>query len=81
MMTPYRICMEKLDIQHKHILKLIDRDKIDDGWTTVSDQLYPHLSKNMPCELVEFSGDVGCYKARLTEKGNNILEAMLWLYD
>ena len=71
--------MEKLDIQHKHIMKLIDRDKKDDGWTTVSDILYPHLSQNMPGELVEFAGDTGCYRARLTEKGNNILEAMAWL--
>jgi len=71
--------MKKLDMQHKHIMKLIDRDKEHDGWTSVSDQLYPHLAKNMPGELVEFSGSAGCYKARLTEKGNNVLEAMVWL--
>jgi len=71
--------MNKLDIQHKHIMRLIDRDKGENGWTSVSAALYPHLVKNMPSLLVEFSGSSGCYSARLTEKGRNILEAMEWL--
>lgn len=71
--------MKKLSIGHKHIMKLISRDKNNDGWTPVGDKLYPHLVKHMPKELVEFSGSVGSYKDRLTDKGNNILEAMAWL--
>jgi hypothetical protein len=69
----------KLDIQHKHIMKLIDRDKKEDGWASVSNQLYPHLCKNMPAELVELCGEPDSFKARLTKKGENILEALAWI--
>ena len=72
--------MEKLDIQHKHILKLINRDKKADGWTPVSKQLFPVLSKNMPKELVEFEkSEDGGMRARLTEEGCNVVNAMAWL--
>lgn len=67
-----------LEFQQKHIMTIINRDK-KDGWTIVSDELYPVLLKLMPSELVEFSGINGCYKARLTEEGNNVLNAMKWL--
>lgn len=70
---------KKLDMQHRHIMRLIDRDKKSDGFAPVSDQLFPVLSKNMPPELVEFSGSPGCYRARLTEEGNNVQRAMKWL--
>lgn len=69
----------KLDIHHKHIMKVIDRDKKEDGWTLVGDALYPYFRENMPGELVEFCCEKGCFKAKLTQKGNNILEAMAWL--
>ena len=71
--------MEKLDIQHKHIMKLIDRDCDENGWAKVSNQLYPHLFKNMPAELIELGGEFGNYKARLTDQGKNMLDAMAWL--
>lgn len=71
--------MNKLDVQHKHIIKLIGRDRGNDGWVGVSDQLYPVLSKHMPKELIEFSGAMGNYKARLTEEGESILTAMEWI--
>lgn len=71
--------MQKLKAQHKHIMKLIDRDKLEDGWTSVSDMLYPHLLKNIPDELVKFSGDIGQYKAKLTKEGNGIIKALKWL--
>jgi hypothetical protein len=69
----------KLAPQHKHILKLVSRDKKADGYTPVSDVLYPYLVENTPKELVEFSGVEGSYKARLTEKGKAILEALSYL--
>ena len=71
--------MEKLDIQHKHILKLINRDKDFEGWAKVSEALYPHLSQNIPKELAEFEKlDVGG-RARLTYQGQNVVDAMSWL--
>jgi hypothetical protein len=71
--------MKKLGSQHKHILKRIDEGKNDEGWTRVSDALYPHILLNMPKELVEFSGNEGSYQARLTEEGVSIINAMKWL--
>ena len=41
--------------------------------------LYPHLSENMPSELVVFGGKAGEYKAKLTDDGKSIVMAMDWL--
>jgi hypothetical protein len=71
--------MGKLTNQHKRILKLIEKDKDEEGWVLVSDSLYPHLSKNMPPELVEFRFIGGRYRAKLTEEGVSIVNAMKWL--
>jgi hypothetical protein len=72
--------MEKLEMQHKHILNLIDRDKDSGGWTKISGQLYPVLSSNMPIELVEFEElSEGGGRARLTEEGQKVFDAMIWL--
>ncbi len=71
--------MKKLEHHHKHILKLIAKDIEEDGWTPVSDALYPTLSKNMPRELVEFDGETGGYRARLTSEGQGVIKAMEWL--
>jgi len=70
---------QKLKPEQKHILKLIDRDKKQDGWTMVSLTLYKILSKNIPAELATFElvGDVG--RAQLTTEGQNIINAMKWL--
>ena len=72
----------KLDIQHKHILKLVDRDADEEGWTSVSEKLYPVLSKAMPPELVIFElidDGFGVGRARLTNQGQMVLYAMEWL--
>lgn len=71
--------MKKLNSGEKHIIELIDRDADADGWAPVSDVLYPHLSKNIPEELVIFDGEAGGYRARLTDEGKNIIKAMAWL--
>lgn len=71
--------MEKLEIQHKHIMKLIDRDKDAEGWTKVSEQLYPVLSENMPSELATFEKLDEGGRARLTEEGQSVINAMKWL--
>lgn len=69
----------KLDIQHKHILKLIKRDRDNEGWCPVSEQLYPHLSKNIPEELATFEKLDDGGRAMLTEEGENVLNALEWL--
>ena len=70
----------KLDIQHKHIMKLIERDAKPDGWTSVSDKLYPILSKSMPAELIEFKQEYGNGRARLTDEGRSVLSVInKWL--
>lgn len=69
----------KLDGGQKHILRLIVRDKKEDGWTTISSQLYKTLSAKIPSELAVFEplGDAG--RARLTDAGQGVINAMAWL--
>jgi len=69
----------KLEQEHKHILRLIARDRDENGWTKVSDLLYPHLSENMPTELATFERLGRGGRARLTEEGESVLDAMEWL--
>ena len=69
----------KLDVHHKHILKLLKRDAGVDGWVKVSDKLYPTLSKGMPKELTEFEDGQNGKRARLTQEGKNVLSALDWL--
>jgi len=68
-----------LEVAHKHILRLLARDAGPDGWVPVGAKLYPVLSKIMPPELAEFENAKEGYRARLTEKGRTILEAIEWL--
>lgn len=63
-----------LNAREKHLLKLLLRDANKDGWTPVSFAVWP-LIKSLPNELVETHPGF----ARLTEKGNSIVEAMAWL--
>lgn len=71
----------KLDIAQKHVLSLIARDKKEDGWTRVSQLLYKPLSESIPKELAVFElvGNDGWGRAKLTEAGSNVVEAMSWL--
>lgn len=70
---------QKLDSGEKHFMRLIDRDKKDDGWTPVSRALYP-LVAAMPRELIELEKlDNGTGRVRLTPEGQSILDAMAWL--
>lgn len=69
----------KLEAEHKHILRLIDKGTKPDGWASVSKKLYPILAKNMSIELAEFKmiGEDG--RVRLTEEGREVVRAMSWL--
>ena len=71
----------KLDSSQKHILKLIARDSKEDGWTSVSAQVYPVILQTMPTELcvLESTGSEGCGRVKLTDKGREILNSMAWL--
>ena len=71
--------MKKLDHGQRHIMKLIDRDKGPDGWTKVSEALFPHMMKSLPVELVELEKTDTGRRARLTGNGNCVLYAMQWL--
>jgi hypothetical protein len=72
--------MSKLEAQHIHILELIKRDaNPNDGWTRVSEQLYPVISGNIPRELATFEKwEIGG-RARLTEEGKHVLDALKWI--
>lgn len=77
----------KLNAGQKNILSLIRKGAGSDGWAPVSKVVATFFTDKqfpggcMPPELCEFEhvGEVGAGRARLTEKGENILEAMSWL--
>lgn len=77
----------KLDGGQKHILSLIRKEAESDGWAPVSKAvaqlwLNPKLpSRSIPQELCEFEtvGTDGAGRARLTQEGKNLLDAMAWL--
>jgi hypothetical protein len=56
----------------KHLMRLMHRDKNTDGWTKVSQQVWP-LVERLPKELVELHPEGGF--AKLTEAGETIV---LW---
>lgn len=75
----------KLTAGEKHILTLVSKGADADGWAPVSKFVAPLFTDRkipcgtMPAALCEFEslGEGG--RARLTELGKNLLEAMLWL--
>ena len=71
--------MTKLDIQHKHVLKLIARDCNADGWAKVSKTLFKMLSENIPSELVKFEELDNGGRAQLTKEGQGVVDALVWL--
>ncbi len=70
---------KKISDHERHVLNLIDKDCGDDGWTPVSDALYPVLFKNIHSELAEFEKTASGGRARLTTEGKNLLSALNWL--
>ena len=69
----------KLELEHKHILKLIARDRVDGEWADVSETLCKYIKANMPVELVTFEKlDVGG-RIKLTEEGQQVVNALAWL--
>lgn len=72
---------KKLDAGQKHLLTLVAKGQnCPDGWAPVSKQVYP-LLESMPKALVELHhiGNEGRGRARLTDKGQDLIDAMVWL--
>jgi len=71
----------KLDSGQKHFLRLIEKgQQCPDGWAPVSALVYPLVQKMMPPELVEHHEvEGGRGRARLTEEGQSLLDALMWL--
>ncbi len=69
----------KLDIRHKHILRLIKRDAGTSGWASVSEKLFPVLLKSMPKELVTFKKQEVGGIAKLTSNGESVVYSMKWI--
>jgi hypothetical protein len=71
----------KLDAGQKHMLRLVMMEADAEGWAPVSAPVFPLIAKTMPPELVELEavGDEGRGRARLTDAGANIMDAMAWL--
>lgn len=66
--------MSRLSVSELHLLRLIRKDKGNDGWTNVSDVVYP-IVKNLPSELViiEQKTENGWWQAKLTDVGETVL--------
>jgi len=71
----------KLDSGQKHILRLIAKEQqCPSGWCPISKVLFPLVQKTMPEELVEcHPTEDGRGRAKLTQKGEELLAAMKWL--
>jgi hypothetical protein len=69
----------KLNQGQKHILKLIDRDKDDEGWTRVSKVLCPHIDSDIPKDLIELEIKENGGRARLTTEGQAVIDSLAWL--
>lgn len=74
---------QKLTSGQKNVLGLIRKGAKEDGWAPVSKFVAPLFTDKhpaqMPAELCEFEhiGEGG--RARLTDKGNAVLDAMAYL--
>jgi hypothetical protein len=69
----------KLNHGQKHILKLITRDRTQDGWAQVSKTLYETLSGSIPSELAVFEKLENGGRAKLTAEGQGLVNALEWL--
>lgn len=76
---------QKLTAGQKNILQLLRKGAKEDGWAPVSKFVAPLFTdKNipggaMPAALCEFEPIADGGRARLTQMGNDVLDAMAWL--
>lgn len=64
---------EKLNSSDRHLMRLIRKDKAENGWTKCSDIVFP-LVESLPTELVETAIINGVKSARLSDKGETVLD-------
>jgi hypothetical protein len=71
---------QKLDHGQRHLISLIRKDQDAEGWAKVSKIVLPLARKLIPTELADFEGpfEDGSGRARLTEKGNNLLDLAVY---
>ena len=77
----------RLTSGQRHLLSLLKQDAKEDGWAAVSKPVARLFTDKqipggaMPEELCEFEyvGTEGAGRARLTQKGEAVLEALQWL--
>lgn len=77
----------KLDSGQKNMLRLVRKGADSEGWAPVSKPVAQMFAgpkppwRGIPSALCEFElvGDEGAGRARLTQEGNNLLDAMEWL--
>ena len=72
--------MSKLDSGQRRVIELIVRDRGEDGWSTVSGQLFRALKQRLPKELVVFEGTKDGGRAKLTDEGESVAHVLeRWL--
>jgi len=68
--------MQKLDHGQKHLINLIRAGQDAEGWAKVSKVVLPLAKDKIPAEFADIEGpfEDGSGRAKLTEKGNNLLD-------
>lgn len=71
---------QKLDSGQRNLIRLIRKDQDAEGWAKVSTPVFPLAKARIPAELAEIEGpfEDGSGRARLTEKGNNLLDLAVY---
>jgi hypothetical protein len=67
---------QKLDSGQRNLISLIRKGQDAEGWAKVSKPVLPLARARIPVELAEIEGpfEDGSGRARLTEKGNSLLD-------
>lgn len=67
---------QKLDAGQRNLISLVRKGQDAEGWAKVSKPVLPLFQQRIPTELVETEGpfEDGSGRARLTEKGNSLLD-------
>ena len=69
----------KLHGGDRRVIKLIARDRDDEGWATVTATLLRVIRDAVPAALVVFEETENGGRARLTDEGEAVARAMPWL--
>lgn len=69
-----------LDSASRHLISLIRKGQDAEGWAKVSKLVLPLARESIPVELADIEGpfEDGSGRARLTEKGNAVLDLAVY---